>query len=609
MFAGILSKTQDFVISSDISGSSSVFAFPKSRKAPKRYVPVNRAAKVKRTKVERVATRTKIRKQYDTLAKVTTRREKIKVIKPEELIPREEPDKASLALTGAAQYYFNENKLDNAVEYFREAYNLNKKNDLARLGLSDALTRKGDEFLSGDESKLPLAEKFYTEAITFNAENSAAYAGLGEVFEEKGDSDKAIANYEKALKIDPDLTEVNSPLGILYYQAGDIAKAETFLKKALATEPNDAQTQYFLGLVRFSQNQDGEAEKAFRKSIEVDPNFAESHYYLGSVLTRTNREADAIAEYDKATKLNPKYLEAWFDLGVAYYNNNQFQNAVDAYLQTVKVKNDYAEAYINLADSYRQLADGDKTIKGKYAFLGQALNRYSMGLTMIKNNPKIGEQFTQDELADIYSRMGYTAGERNMLGGAQGIRQDWTQSIDSLAKASEVKNEALDYANLGWAHYNSARIDLRANPDAARTKLLKAKETLEKAKTLNPNQEVLTAIRVNLGITFIDLGDFKSAIDNLKPVVETRKDWAFTNYSLGVAYFKNGDLNNAIPQFKKAVEKESNYVAAWSGLGNAYLQKNDQKEVKKVIEELKKIRTTEAINEANRLQFAISLKN
>jgi Tfp pilus assembly protein PilF len=119
---------------------------------------------------------------------------------------------------------------------------------------------------------------------------------------------------------------------------------------------------------------------------------------------------------------------------------------------------------------------------------------------------------------------------------------------------------------------------------------------------------ILTAIRLNMGITSIDLGDFDAAIENLKPVTESRSDWAFANYSLGVAYFKKGDLNNAIEQFKNAVAKEGNYVAALSGLGNAYLQKNNQKEVRNVIAQLKRIGSFEAVNEANRLQFGLNFK-
>ncbi len=603
-----LSHSQDMMISSDIAGSSSIFAFPKSRKSSKKYSTSSRGSNVKRSQVQRVAIRTNIRRQYNNLAKVTTRRNKVEVIRPEDLIPRQDPVKASLALTGAAQYYINENDVDKAIEFYRGAFKLDAKNDFARLGLSDALTTKGNNLFDQDENQAGIVETFYNEAIELNAENSAAYAGLGEIYDQLNDSKMAIKNYEKALEIDPDLTDVSAPLGILYYQTGDLAKAEVFLKKALATAQNDSQTHYFLGLILGSRNQFKEAEAAFRKSIELEPGLAEAHHSLGSTLSRLDQEKEAIDQFLIATKLNPKFLEAWFDLGAAYYNTEEYQKSVDAYLQTLKLKNDYVEGYINLADSYRMLADNDKTIKGKYGLLGQALNRYQMGLTFLKNNPSLADTYTSEELAEVYSRYGYAAGERNMLASAQGIVHNWDTSISLLTKAAEIKKEALDYANLGWAYYNSARIDLKANPDAARTKLLSAKASLERAKSMNPNEIVLAAIRVNLGITSIDLGDFKTAIDNLRPIADKRADWAFTNYSLGVAYFKDNDLNNAIDQFKKAVSKESNYIAAYSGLGNAYLQKNDKKELQNVIQILKKIGTAEAINEANRLQFALNMK-
>lgn len=615
MSAGILASgifsgsSQDFIISGDIAGSSSVFSFPKSRKAPKRYTASTKSASVKRSRSQRAATRTKIRKQYDRLDRVASRRNKIEIIKPEDLIPREDPEKASLALTGAAQYYFNEDQVDKSIDYYRESYKLNNKNDFARLGLSDALTRKGDDLMSSEESPAAIAERFYLEAIELNVENSAAYAGLGEVYDQLEKPEKAIENYEKALKIDPDLTDVSAPLGILYYRAGDIAKADIFLKKALESEPDDAQTQYFLGLVKLSQNRFAEAETAFKKSIQLDPGFSEGYYGLGTALSKLAREKEAIDEYNLAIKTNPKYTEAWFDLGSAYFNTEDYQKSVDAYLEAIKLRNNDPEAYINLADSYRQLADNDSTVKGKYALLGQALSRYSTGLTLIQNNPNNREEFTDDELAEIFSRYGYTAGERNMLASVQGITHNWDRALEALTTAAEMKNDALDYANLGWAFYNSARNDLKANPDAARQKLMSAKENLDKAEKLKPNPVIMTAIKLNKGITAIDLGEFSSAVENLKPVTGSRPDWAFANYSLGVAYFKGGDLNNAISQFKKAVEKETDYVAAYSGLGNAYLLKNDLKAVRGVIEDLKKIKSAAAINEANRLQFALSLKN
>lgn len=606
VLGGFLIEAQDFVLSRSIAGGSSVFSFPKSRKAPKRYARSSTVSR--RTTQQRSSATRRVRRQYNTLARVTNRRDQIDVINPADLIPREDPKKASLALTGAGQYYFNEDQTEDAIKYFNEAYTLDKDNDLARLGLSDSLTRRGDELLDEGGEKVANAEYFYTRSIEVNAENSAAFAGLGAVYDELGDDEKAILNYEKALQIDPDLTEVSAPLGILYYQTNNLEKADIYLKRALVKEPDDSQTHYFLGLVRFTEEKFADAEKAFRKAVELDPESSEAHYFLGKTLANLNLLDDAIVEFREAIRINKNYVDALFDLGGVLYNTEKYQESVDAYSATVRVKNDYVEAYINLADGYRQLAERENNVKKKYTLLGQAQGEYELADEFIKNDPEKAKEFTEEEIADLYSRYGFTAGERNMLASQQGIRHTWDLAIGLLEKAAEITKSPIDYTNLGWAYYNSARNELQSNPDSARERLMKAKTYLETAKSLKPNAVNMIAVNLNLGITNIDLGNFKDAIENLKPVVAEREDWQFANYSLGVAYFKNGDMNDAITQFERAVSKQNDYVAALSGLGNAYLQLNKKKDVENVIARLNNLKTGEAVSEANRLKFALSQK-
>ena len=80
------------------------------------------------------------------------------------------------------------------------------------------------------------AKFYFEEAIKYDDKNATAYAGLAETQDSTDESDKAIINYEKALSLNPKLTELYTPLGIAYYQQGDINKAKTYLNKALATD-------------------------------------------------------------------------------------------------------------------------------------------------------------------------------------------------------------------------------------------------------------------------------------------------------------------------------------------------------------------------------------
>lgn len=611
LISGLFVKGQDIVASRDISGGSSVFTFPKSRKVRQnKFRPSRRSKRVpkKRSVAQRKTTRRKIRRQYNDLARVKTRVEKIRVVNPETLpqVKRETPEKASLVFVGVGQYYLNRDDIDKSLEYYREAVSLDQDQQLARLGLSDVLSKKGEIYLDQDENTK--AKREFLEALKYNQENSTAYAGLGEIYAEAGEDEKAIENYEKALSIDPEITEINAPLGFLYYQNGRIPEADKYLTKALETDPESAETQYFLGLIRYAQDRNDQALEAFSNALKADPSNAEAQYHLGETLERLGRDQEAIAAYEKAIELNPKYLEPWFSLGVAYYNSDQFEKSANAYSRAVKIKNDYAEAYLNLGDAYRQMAEETPGIREKYRLFQKASSAYGLAVTFIENNKEIGDDFTDDEKDEIYNKYGYVAGQLSILAGRQGIRHTWTKAIDLLTRTTSRNPDAIDFTNLGWAYYNAARIDLKSNPQKARDTLLKAKTNLEKAISMNPPREVLAAARLNLGITHIDLGNFDAAIDNLKPVTKEKKDWAFSNYALGVAYFRRGDHKDAIDQFEDAISIDRDYIQAYSGLGNSYLQRNDEKNVKKVIERLRKLGTRPALNEAKRLQTALSIR-
>ncbi|MEJ7743964.1 MAG: tetratricopeptide repeat protein [Nocardioidaceae bacterium] len=138
--------------------------------------------------------------------------------------------------------------------------------------------------------------------------------GLGEYFDAIGDDGEskadAIKNYEKALLIDKDLTEIYAPLGIFYYKVGNIAKSRRLLNQSVRKNPADAETQYYLGLVRNQQNRSQDAETALEQAIKLyenspdvgklSQNIAEAHFYLGEVYGKLNCTDDAFAEYKEA---------------------------------------------------------------------------------------------------------------------------------------------------------------------------------------------------------------------------------------------------------------------------------------------------------------------
>ena len=238
-----------------------------------------------------------------------------------------------------------------------------------------------------------------------------------------------------------------------------------------------------------------------------------------------------------------------------------------------KLKNDNAEVYAGLGDAYR--------LNNNF---NDAQANYKLAILFMTRNPS----FNKDEAADIYSKIGYVIGRQCSINMQRFVPCEWPAAVTALEKAVALSGNQLDYANLGWAYYNSARMDMDANhADLARPKLELARATLQKA--LNGNPAIVDGVLQNLGAVQIDFVDYAGAIESLKPVVERRPDWNFSKYALGTAYFKINDFDNAAKSFSAAVDLDPNYVPALKSLGYAQLGRKNGKEVKKVVDRLRKL--------------------
>ena len=565
----ITATAQDLVTVSSITGGSSVFVFRRTAKAIKRVVS---SARPTRTKSQRLESVNRIKRQYETVAKTSTRRVKAQTVDPTRIPPNARTlpaEQGAKIFAGVGEYYIGRGEFEEAIQFFRDALSLDSANVSANEGLSEALAMKGNKLLADDKAEL--AKGIFLEALKFDPMNSAANFGLGEVYSELNQTADAIASYEKSLAGDPNLTEIYVPLGILYYQTGEIAKADDLLTKALAAKSDSAEVQFFLGLVRAAQSKDDEALAAFGQAKRLDPKYAEAFYNSGEILARLNKHDEAIADYLKAVELKPSYLEAWVGLGEAYFETKKFAEAVEAYKTAIKLKNDNWEIYVALADSHREAGS-----------FNDAASNYNLGILFMTRDPN----YRKETLAELHSKMGFSIGQQCDIDTARNIRCRWSSAIKSLQSAAELTNDPIDYVNLGWAYFRFAHPEAEMkNMSVAMPNLILAKAALDKALTGSP--EVVEYALQNLAAVQIDMGDHDGAIDTLQKLIAKRPQENYLRYQMGVAYFKKNDFANSEKSFREALEIDPNYVFALTGLGEALIGRKNGKEVKKVIERLR----------------------
>lgn len=598
-------QAQDVVTSEDISGGSSVFVFRKSRAATQAKFASR--ATVKRNTAQKTQSRKSIKEQ---VAKVTPQREKVKKVDPkliasnntgttgtgktgkgktgtgktgntngnnggDDTAVKVSPEELSNVMASSAEVFMERGQHELAIPYFRDALKNFPNNTPAKLGLSEALTRRAETAFDKDD--FDTAIKSYEEAIKYDDKNSAAYAGLASVYENKDQTDLALTNYEKALAANSSLTELYAPLGAIYYQKGEIAKADDLLTKAVTLKAEDDQTQYFLGLIRYKQNRNDEALGMLSKSVKINPT-AEGNYYLGEIYDRLDKENEAIAAYNQAISLNKNYAEAWGDLGAVYYNRKRYPEAITAYENAIRSKNDRFEYYENLGDVYRQLKQ-----------YGKAEGPYGLAITLAERDPKAKDDKTA--MADLYSKYGFVLG----------YASKWGSAIDALNKAVAISPDTVDYTNLGWAYYNSARLDLVEKEKAAKSGMTAESQkyaTIAQTKLENGRNALLKATAIdknffpsymNLGMTQTDLGDYQGAIESLKRCIQLRDKWALAYNELGYAYQVSGNLGEAVNNFKKAVDIDKNYVTALYNWSLTEMLRGNDKEARKIQDRLRKL--------------------
>lgn len=578
---------QDLVPVSDIGGGSSIFVFrAKSSASSRRFTTSVRPT---RTKSQRLETAKKIKKQYDTLAQTDPRRVRSAVVTPDKVplsiktMPKSE---AAKIFAGVGEYYTDKKDLDNSVNFFREAVTLDPKNEKAQKGLSEALAAKANDYLLNEDTTK--AKAYFLESLKYDQNNAVAYFGLGEVYTDLDQSNEAIANYEKALASDGKLSEIFFPLGILYYQKGEIAKADDLLTRSAATSDENAETDVLIGVIRMSQNRIDEAMKAFQRAKSIDPNSAEAYYYNGAALLQTGKPNAALPEFQKALALRPNYFEAHRGTGQAYYELKRYGEAVTEYKAAARLKNDDADLYAELGDANR---DAGNFFDAESAY------------ATTKDLKMRAKEVDKIEIANLWSEIGYTIGRQCEINMKQAIACRWPMAIIAFQKAVDNRGDSIDHANLAWAYYNAARNDINMHqPDAARPKLEAAKSSLEKA--LTGNAKISDGVLQNLGGVQIDLGDYRGAVESLKPVVAHQPTWTFSKYALGTAYFKLNQFDDAAKMFNAALGDDPNNVNYLTSLGYTQIRLRNAKEIKKVVDRLRKIDPTAASNIESQAKFA-----
>jgi tetratricopeptide (TPR) repeat protein len=155
-----------------------------------------------------------------------------------------------------------------------------------------------------------------------------AYLIMNQAWQKMDRTEEAIACYQKAIELNPELRDAYFCLGEMCSFDKQWEKAIKYYKISLKLKPKFAEGYRKLATALTQVGQQQEASKYLYRAYSIEPQkaTAKEHLILGNTLLRQNLVNQAISCYSRAIELNPNFKDAYEYLGEALqYQAKQYQ--------------------------------------------------------------------------------------------------------------------------------------------------------------------------------------------------------------------------------------------------------------------------------------------
>jgi tetratricopeptide (TPR) repeat protein len=192
--------------------------------------------------------------------------------------------------------------------------------------LAEAFNNRGIGYrLKGEYER---AIQDYNQAIKLNAKFAAAYNNRGVAHDGKGDYDRAIADYDQAIKLKPSaeayFNRGNAHLGKSHYDHAidDYNQAIKLKADFAAAFDNRCWARAVVGILRPALADCNEA-------LRLMPNNPATLGSRGFIFLKMTHFDAAVSDYDAALRSNPKLAFALYGRGLARLKNNDPSGEAD----------------------------------------------------------------------------------------------------------------------------------------------------------------------------------------------------------------------------------------------------------------------------------------
>lgn len=185
---------------------------------------------------------------------------------------------------------------------------------------------------------LPGAREYFRGLTEAEPSFVQAWYLLGSVNQLQGNVAESLANYERALRLDPDHVEALNNLAVALQSLGMVDAAAACLRIALQNKPDHAEAHSNLGNALKDQGNLEGAISCYRRAIAINPSFFDAHNNLGNGLRAQGRVAESVSCYEQALRLKPGNPQIHLSRAMSWLQMGDFERGWAEYEWRLKCK-------------------------------------------------------------------------------------------------------------------------------------------------------------------------------------------------------------------------------------------------------------------------------
>jgi len=269
-------------------------------------------------------------------------------------------------LLGSAE--LQRGRLDEAIEHFEAALDMEPRDSSAEFGLAEAYRRKA--MFAEAEASLARVEEL-----------DAKFPGLllerGRLAEARGDTEQAIAGYRAALAESPNDAALKSRLGAALVLEGELKEAEALLRDVLRVQPYSAEAEHFLGRVEFQRGEVEASRLRFERAARLAPDSGTYRMYVAWAALEANEMTTALRELDAALKLNRDLGDAYWLRARIRIHAGTVRDALSDLQRALELNPNRVDAWAAMGESHYQLGQVKEAVRDfEKAVAGRPDNAY-----------------------------------------------------------------------------------------------------------------------------------------------------------------------------------------------------------------------------------------